>query len=387
MAAAFGDGSAALAQGFDANIVSRIDSFIPPSPETVLPTKTKKVTVEHKEEYSVTVDEKKELTLPEREAAAREMGVVVPLGLRSTTARKAYLNLRNVPSYRVVKVQKKKTRIVTKTIEKKEPRKTVVRGIASLGYTYATNANQVNIGIIPDSIDSQNANLLILIPAGRTEDTVSFLLGPSAVRYVALPSSSFDALNASVTYTRLLGRRQTAPGYTTGGTATTDLLTLGLDGTSVYETGFGPEQITIASPSIGWSRSNIGLGNRLCGDKGAEAYCYYADVSLSLSETLADIQSQIATVGFMAVTLGWRPPVKNLSLTATGSVQGVAFADYPGGRQDLVLVGSGSVNWTPNAKLSLGAGLKFTQQLSTQSDLDWNGFNAFPQVQLNWTFH
>jgi hypothetical protein len=44
-AAAFGDGSAALAQGFDANIVSRIDSFIPPSPETVLPTKTKKVTV------------------------------------------------------------------------------------------------------------------------------------------------------------------------------------------------------------------------------------------------------------------------------------------------------------------------------------------------------
>jgi hypothetical protein len=164
-------------------------------------------------------------------------------------------------------------------------------------------------------------------------------------------------------------------------------LTLGLDGTSVYETGFGPEQMTIASPSIGWSRSNIGLGNRLCGDKGAEAYCYYADVSLSLSETLADIQSQIATVGFMAVTLGWRPPVKNLLLTATGSVQGVAFADYPGGRQDLVLVGSGSVNWTPNAKVSLGAGLKFTQQLSTQSDLDWNGFNAFPQVQLNWKFH
>jgi hypothetical protein len=69
-----------------------------------------------------------------------------------------------------------------KTVEKKEPRKTVVRGVASLGYTFATNANQVNIGIIPDSIDSQNANLLILVPAGRTEDTVSFLLGPSAVR-------------------------------------------------------------------------------------------------------------------------------------------------------------------------------------------------------------
>ena len=333
--AALGNADRAIAQRFDPNIVSRIDSFIPPSPETVLPTKTKKVTVEHKEEYSVTVEEKKDLTLPEREAAAREMGVVVPLGLRSTTARKAYLNLRNVPSYRVVKVQKKKTRVVTKTVEKKEPRKTVVRGIASLGYTYATNANQADVNIIPDSIDSQNANLLILVPAGRTEDTVSFLLGPSAVRYVELPSSSFDALNASLTYTRLLGRRQTAPGYNTGGTATTDLFTLGLDGTSVYEPGFGAEQITIASPSIGWSRSNIGLGNKLCGDKGSEAYCYYADVSLSLSETLADIQSQIATVGVIAATLGWRPPVKNLSLSATGSLQGVAFSDYPGGRQDL----------------------------------------------------
>jgi hypothetical protein len=89
----------------------------------------------------------------------------------------------------------------------------------------------------------------------------------------------------------------------------------------------------------------------------------------------------------LAATVGWRPPVKNLSLSATGSVQSVLFSDYPGGRQDLVFVGSGSFNWTPNAKLSLGAGMRFTQQRSTQSDLDWNGFNAFPQVQVNFKFH
>jgi hypothetical protein len=162
---------------------------------------------------------------------------------------------------------------------------------------------------------------------------------------------------------------------------------IGLDGTSVYEPGLGPEQITIAAPSIGRSRSNVGLGNKLCGDKGNEAYCYYADISLSLSETLADIRSQISTAAVMAVTLGWRPPIKNLSLSATGSLQGVYFSDYPSGRQDLVFVGSGSFNWTPNAKLSLGAGVRFTQQLSTQSDLDWNGLNAFPQVRVNFKFH
>lgn len=175
-------------------------------------------------------------------------------------------------------------------------------------------------------------------------------------------------------------------GSLAAGTATTDLLTIGVDGISVYEPGFGANQIMVATPSIGWSRSNIGLGNRLCGDKGSEAYCYYADVSVTLLESLADIESQINTAAVFQTTIGWRPPVKNLSLSATGSLQGVFFSDYPGGRQDLVFVGSGSLNWTPNAKITLGAGVRFTQQLSTQSDLDWNGFTAFPQAQLNVKF-
>jgi hypothetical protein len=384
--AAVSSGNEAAAQSFDPNIVSRVDSFIPTSPQTVLPTKTEKVPVKRTETVTVTVEEKKDLTTEEREALARTMGVVVPLGLRSTTARKAYLNLRQVPTTKTVKVKKQKKRTFTEIVEKKLPRKTTVNAIASGSFTYSTNANQADIDIIADSIDSQNGNLLILMPAGREEDTVSFLLGPSAVRYAALDSSSFDALNGSITYTRLLGRRQTAEGLTTGGTATTDLLSIGVDGTAVYEPGFGAEEISVATPSIGWSRANIGLGNRLCGAKGSEAYCYYADVSVSLSESLADIKSQITTAAFVQTTIGWRPPVKNLSLSATGSVQGVYFSDYPGGRQDLVLVGSGSLNWTPNAKLSLGAGVRFTQQLSTQSELDWNGFNVFPQAVLNLKF-
>ena len=385
--AAVSSGNEAAAQSFDPNIVSRVDSFIPTSPQTVLPTKTEKVPVKRTETVTVTVEEKKDLTTEEREALARTMGVVVPLGLRSTTARKAYLNLRQVPTTKTVKVKKQKKRIFTEIVEKKLPRKTTVNAIASGSFTYSTNANQADIDIIADSIDSQNGNLLILMPAGREEDTVSFLLGPSAVRYATLDSSSFDALNGSITYTRLLGRRQTAEGLTTGGTATTDLLSIGVDGTSVYEPGFGAEEISVATPSIGWSRANIGLGNRLCGEKGSEAYCYYADVSVSLSESLADIKSQITTAAFVQTTIGWRPPVKNLSVTATGSVQGVYFSDYPGGRQDLVLGGSCSLNWTPNAKVSLGAGVRFTQQLSTQSDLDWNGFNVFPQAVLNLKFY
>lgn len=376
----------AAAQSFDPNIVSRIESFIPPSPETVLPTKTKKVPVKRQEQVTVTVEEKQDLTEAEREAKAKEMGVVVPQNLRSTTARKAYLNLRNVPTYRLVKRRKQTTRVVTEIVEKKVPRKTVVRGIASIGYSYASNANQVNIGIVPDSINDQNANLLVLVPAGRQEDTISILLGPTAVRYATLGSSSFDALNGSVTYTRLLGRRQTAYGVATSGTARTDLLTVGLNGVSVYEEGFGPHQIAVATPSIVWSRSNIGLGTKLCGEKGSEAYCYYADISASLIENLADISTQTNSSAVLQATFGWRPPVKALSLSATCSLQAVHFSDYPGGRQDLVFAGSGNLSWSPRANMTFGAGVKFTQQLSTQSDLDWNGFTAYPQATLNMKF-
>ena len=115
--AAVSSGNAA-AQSFDPNIVNRVDSFIPTSPQTVLPTKTEKVPVKRTETVTVTVEEKKDLTTEEREALARKMGVVVPLGLRSTTARKAYLNLRKVPTYKTVKVKKQKQRVFTEFVEK-----------------------------------------------------------------------------------------------------------------------------------------------------------------------------------------------------------------------------------------------------------------------------
>jgi len=72
--AAFFGGRAANAQSFDPNIVSRVDSFIPPPQQTVLPTKTQKVPVKKTEEVTVTVTEKKDLTLEEREAKAKDWG-------------------------------------------------------------------------------------------------------------------------------------------------------------------------------------------------------------------------------------------------------------------------------------------------------------------------
>jgi hypothetical protein len=90
--------------------------------------------------------------------------------------------------------------------------------------------------------------------------------------------------------------------------------------------------------------------------EGERVLCYYGDVSLSLGESVADVQSQ--TNGWVEIdtTIGWRPPVKNLSLWATGSVQGAVYSDFPGGRQDLIFIGSGNFSglWMPGCHLERG---------------------------------
>jgi hypothetical protein len=63
------------------------------------------------------------------------------------------------------------------------------------------------------------------------------------------------------------------------------------------------------------------------------------------------------------------------------------YSDYPGGRQDLIFIGSGNVSWLWMPDVTLSAGVKFTQQISSQSDLDWNDFNMVPRILFNMKFY
>lgn len=76
-----------------------------------------------------------------------------------------------------------------------------------------------------------------------------------------------------------------------------------------------------------------------------------------------------------------------MSVWATGSVQGAVYSDFPGGRQDLIFIGTGNVSWLAAPNITMSAGVKFTQQLSSQTDLDWNGFNLLPRVLFNMKFY
>jgi hypothetical protein len=373
--------STALGQGVDPNIVNRIDTFLPPQPQKVLPEKKEKVEVKKTEHFTEVVEEKKQLTLAEREAKAKDMGIAVPLGLRATNARSAYLNFRRVPKETVTKVTKHKTRVVTKTVEKAVPRTVHTALIGSLNDTYANNASQTPVPVA-DFTNAGSVNLQVLIPIGPQEDTIALSLGPTSVRYIDLTGDSFDMVAANVRYSKVLGTSYSSE-YKTGGTGTTDILSFGLGGVSVFDPGFDESQINILSPSIVWSRNNIGLGPASCGAPGNEAYCTYASVVVTLWEGFADESDQNNSSAVIQTTLGWQTPIQGLSLSATGSVQGTNYWDYPGGRQDLILVGIGSLSWDPRANVNVSAGVQFTEQASTQADLDWRGFSVLPALMIN----
>jgi hypothetical protein len=43
-------------------------------------------------------------------------------------------------------------------------------------------------------------------------------------------------------------------------------------------------------------------------------------------------------------------------------------------------IGSGNFSWQWKPNVTLNGGVKFTRQVSSHSDLDWNGFNLIPRI-------
>ena len=50
-------------------------------------------------------------------------------------------------------------------------------------------------------------------------------------------------------------------------------------------------------------------------------------------------------------------------------------------------IGSGNFSWQWKPNVTLNGGVKFTRQVSSHSDLDWNGFNLIPRILFNMKFY
>jgi hypothetical protein len=373
-------GGPAAAQ-IDPNIQVRIDTFIPRPDVRVRPPETERVQVQQRK--TVVVTEETPIPLAQRRAllAKSQKGrglEAADISALPVAAQEAVLRKNNIPDS--VKRQVKKTRVVTTTREVAKPRTIDIYWGGSGNFLYDSNATKSNRNRIADGSFADTNLLNVDIPIG-VADTISLSSGVGVQRYMTLKGRSTDVVIGDAIYKKFLDAKR-GPGGGSG-TMTTDGVSFGVATRSIYQPGLTNHQVSLVTPAVAWSRSNIGLGDETNGTGSDQAYRYFANIVASVAYTFSDVASQENVAARTTLTVGWRTPVPGLTLTATGIVQGRHYTSFPGGREDLYVEANGAITWRPQSNVALSGLLTFAHQESSQRALIWTGFMASPQFRLD----
>ncbi len=375
---AIGLNEQAAAQGADFNLQTRIDAFSvsPPTPTIRPRTETVEIiqTIPGK---TIQID----LSLDEREALAQTMKIAPPatFGIMSVQEKKRFYDARGVPGTKTIKT---KPKVVRKTVTKVEPRPIVVRGFADTSPSYETNANNSKSDPTGDAVLSSNAGVIVAMPVGDKNDALSLTASTLLVRYSKLTSQDFDVLAGRINYAQKPDAAYWVPTFRTNGTATQDTFNAGFLTRAAFERGYGNVLARYYYPYVNWTRSNIPVGDGICGKGKDAAYCYFLNVKTEAGYTFSDAarRENLSLAG--SATLGWRTPVDGLTLSTTVALKGRHYTAFPGDRDDLVLEGAAEAEWAINDNVTLSGGVTFTQAWSTQPAAEWNGFSVFPKISL-----
>lgn len=369
------------------NLLNRVETFIPEPEPASAPRETVVVQEQREITQTVVVQETVPRPLAEVEAEAEARNIAQPKTIFPMTDQekldyfeaKGILVTTTKPRSKTVK----KTITVDKKVELPPTVKAVLNGV--VGFSYQSNATTSPTDIVPDSIADNSAGLLVTIPVGSADDAIALSFGPNAVRYSKLDDASFDALSGSAVYTHQRPKKYRSA-YRTPGTVTRDSFSIAVQGLSLYQPGFGPTTFRALTPSVSWGRSNIPISSKICGGPGAESYCHFAGVGISLSGSSTSNTSQDNVNATLSATVGWRTPVKGLTFSAGGSAVGRSYTNFTGGREDLVFVPIVNISWSPHPQVAMTASTKYTDQSSTVPLAQWNGFNLFPKATLRIEF-
>jgi hypothetical protein len=277
------------------------------------------------------------------------------------------------------------TRSVKQTITIQEPKQvavppgTTIKFIGGVSYSYDSNATKSNAASAADSLGAANAMFEIEGPVGQNS-SLALQTGVNGVRYADLTRLDTDTFVADLAYKTTLAKHL-GPGGVRG-TMTTDGLAVGLRNRTSFTRGFDDRKVYLGTPYVTWARSNIPLGEETNGTDGTLTYRYYANVNATAQWTLSDVAAAENASAILATTLGWRTPVAGLTVSATGTVQGKYYTDFPGGRQDLYVEALGVAAWV-RGPLTVEGRLLFGHQWSTVAAAEWTGFVVQPLLRLN----
>ncbi|WP_316395712.1 hypothetical protein [Bradyrhizobium sp. 33ap4] len=370
---------AAFAQ-VDPNLQVRIENLTPPKdrkpdlPQTEVVTHTRVQTYTTTETVQISLEEQRRRL--NKILAKKGQRQLLPM---STESFKAALQQYGIKDHETRKVQKRK--VITEHVVTTKPRETTVTASASTQSVFDNNAAKTPIHV-GDTVFGSTGLLTVNIPVGIAD---SFILqtGVSDQRYACLFTKDVDILVNSATYNQVLNLVVLGK---TSGTTTSDVMSYSVASSTVYGAGFSPYQVELFTPSIAWARNNQDLAGMVCGPKGQEAFCVAGTFVAEGEFTFSDIASQQNFSSRLSGSVTWQTPVSGLTASAGGYVQGRHFTEFPGGRDDLILQASARADWRPVSNVQLSGVLQVTQQFSTVKALEWNGFAAYPYVQLKVTF-
>jgi hypothetical protein len=277
--------------------------------------------------------------------------------------------------------------------------------------TSESNVLKSSLNDSPGTSLGFGGSLQVFAPGLRKFDVIGLSAQDQSVRYNSqFLSKSFDAVTTQAAYQYYLG----ATGFKSNGepsgpiesnTKPQDIppqnmmmiqsVAFGFQNQTVYTPSFRSESVNLFTPQVTYNLQNLPLGGKPCDvaipDPRKEGFCYYADFSFTVGQTLSDVASQQNSNFSVSVTPGWRIPNTDWKLTLPLMATGRIYNDVPSGRDDMLLQIGPALTYAPPPFFD-GAGVGYSalfsvsamynQNYSTVSTAAWRGYIFMPTLAI-----
>jgi hypothetical protein len=290
------------------------------------------------------------------------------------------------------------------------PRTATVKVSFPFNPTYESNVLKSNQNNSPGTSLGFGGAVQVTIPGIETRplDVIGLSAQSQSVRYGQFPSKSFDAIITQAAYQFFIdayglgsdgkpfGVYYNTPKEQLPPTnmITVNTVAVGVQNQTVYLPLFRTETVDLFTPQITFNHLNMPLADRQCAaripDPSKDGFCYYADISLTLGETLSDVPSQQNANVAVAVTPGWRIPDSDWRLTLPTTATARDYQNVAGGRQDVLLQVGPTLAYAPPPFIDISAitsvlftlSATYNQNFSTISKDAWHGVIIMPTLTI-----
>jgi hypothetical protein len=275
--------------------------------------------------------------------------------------------------------------------------------------TYETNVLKSNQNNSPGTSAGFGGSVEMVGPGLRKLDLVGMSAQTQSVRYGQFSSKNFDAITAQVAYQffidayalELDGRRrpiyadmpkeQLAP----VNMITVDTVAVGFQNQLTYIPPFNIEQVNLFTPQVSFNHINMPLfGGGQCSlaipDPSRNGYCYYADISVTLGQTFADVGTQENANLTVAMTPGWRVDNTDWTVTLPATITARDYQNVVGGRRDVLWQIGPTVAYAPPTfvetafitSVTFKLSVTYNQNYSTIAKDAWHGIIVMPTLTV-----